>query len=235
MKYPVQVSLEPERGCGYRKSGPEGVGIYLVGSPFSEVCERLPFALECCPTCGCGISFSRGFKWIMPEQLFAESRAPLCSRLASRSHKHELCAMCTPPADRHGLMWVGEQFYSPASFIAEANRVGVSKKIAAIPKRFVPGKSLIYLAHIKAAELEIEDGTELYPRAEKVPGVFCVFKPRIELVIDNAEKVPERARHIYERYGAANTRIVVVKPAGEESDQQDTEWKEIPESKRKTA
>lgn len=211
--YPVELSIEPPRGCGYRKSGKGGVGIYLVGSAFNESCERLPFPLDKCPCCGGGITFSRGFRWVQPSAIFAPSRPPLCSQLASPFHQHSLCYMCAPPAEKHGLMWVGDKFYSPESFLTEANTQGISKRIAAIPRDFVPGHTIVYLAHIKACMVEQEKEGALFAEPAPAPGIFGVFRPKLELVINAENEVPERARKIYDAYGPEHTRIVVVQEA----------------------
>lgn len=214
-KYPVEISIEPERGCGYRKSGKDGVGIYLVGGAFNEACERLPFPLDKCPCCGGGITFSRGFRWVQPSAIFSPSRPPLCSQSSSRFHQHAACFMCAPPADKQGLLWVGDKFYTPEEFLAEANSFGISKRIGAIPKEFIPGQTIVYLAHIKACMIEQESEGELFAEPKPAPGIFAVFRPKLELVIDSADQVPERARKILDQYGPENTRILVVQPAPE--------------------
>jgi len=45
----IETSIESERGCGYRRAGKEGFGIYLIGDTPTEPCERLPFPLVVCP------------------------------------------------------------------------------------------------------------------------------------------------------------------------------------------
>lgn len=60
------MACESKRGCGYRKVG----GIYLVGGGIGVPCDRLPFLLETCRTCGQGIKQARGWTWISVEHLF---------------------------------------------------------------------------------------------------------------------------------------------------------------------
>lgn len=50
------------------------------------------------------------------------------------------------------IMWAGEEHYTVSSFIEEAERMGVSKRIprTAIPEGIVPGQSRILIKHQKA-------------------------------------------------------------------------------------
>lgn len=57
-------------------------------------------------------------------------------------------AHSTPPGPQDYLLWVGWGSYPTIkSFIAEANNMGVSRRISKIPKDLVLGKSKIFLAH----------------------------------------------------------------------------------------
>ena len=67
----VLILREAKRGCGYRKAGPDGTGLYLMGEITWSVCERLPFPLTVCPCCGAGVKHTRAFRWIEPTKLFA--------------------------------------------------------------------------------------------------------------------------------------------------------------------
>ncbi len=203
----VEIVIETERGCGYRKPGKSGVGLYLMGSGSFEPCERLPFPLSVCPCCGGGIGFFRGFKWIIPEQLFNPLNSPICYPLHSADHNHTLCLMCNPAraGKRAGLMWIGEAFYTPEQFTREAREVGISKKVASIPRGFRLGRDIIYLAHRKAV-IDFSD-TEDPVRA----GVFMSFCPRrVDIVIDDPNSIPERAVSLKEKLGD-KARVVVVK------------------------
>lgn len=50
------------------------------------------------------------------------------------------------------IMWAGEEHYTVSSFIDEAKRMGVSKRIPqnSIPHGIVPGQSRIFIKHRKA-------------------------------------------------------------------------------------
>ena len=57
------------------------------------------------------------------------------------------------PMGRVGLIWVGEKFYpTPQDFCAEAEKMGISRRIPAVPNDFVLGETWVWLAHRKAIE-----------------------------------------------------------------------------------
>ena len=228
----VVVSTESARGCGYRKPDKTGVGIYLVAPGMGHPCMRLPLPLHACPTCSGGIKPSRSWTWIEPQKLF--EAAPPCplepalpgivgnSRVAHgkvrRTQLHVECRVCfaghAMPAGRHGLLWIGEGFYKkPEDFLAEAKRMGVSRKVSAIPKGFKLGETIVYLAHRYAVAPQISEGfveQGLPENAHGTPGIFAIFKPAgVDLVIDDEKNVPERAEKLAEQVGAG-VRIVKV-------------------------
>ena len=208
MDITIETRHERERGCGFRKSGKDGVGIYLVGEGIFEPCERLPFPLTACPTCGGGIRFGRGWTWISPIFLFAPDIPPLCD-MRGGHHSHETCLMCTPIAEKAGMLWVGEKFYDVGTFTREAKVMGISKRIAAIPHGFELGKTVVYLAHKK--------GTTTDP---PIPAVFSAFRPsRLELVVDTdkPEELPERAIKLKEKYGDQCS-VIKVEPVPEQQE-----------------
>jgi len=142
------MAVEAKRGCGYRKVG----GLYLAGTGFGIACDRLPFVLHVCPTCSHGIKPTRGFTWVDAPVLFGGPHVDhvigineyLC-KCAGRG-----CPLCKDPAilGRAGLLWIGEQFYKTAAeFEGEANVLGVSRRIATIPRGFEIGKTWILFAH----------------------------------------------------------------------------------------
>lgn len=213
---------EARRGCGYRKPSKNGLGIYLIGDALSEPCGRLPFPLTVCPCCSAGIKPSRGWTWIVPEQLFGAPAAPcwLARKDSAGGPKpprlHSLtkasCGLCPLggglPTGRHGLLWVGEAYYpTPHAFTAEAARLGVSRKLAAVPQGFELGTTRVYLAHRHAVVRQTEDGPV------GAPGVFQIFKPTgIDIVIDpQADEAPERAVKLAERLGQGARIIQVVR------------------------
>lgn len=167
----ILVKIEQKRFCGYRNPG----GIYLCSDGLSRVCEKLPIPLTTCPTCGSGIKFSRGFQWVNTE-LVADV---LC--------ENKECNGCYPfngLVEEFGLMWVGEKFYpTPEHFTKEANRLGVSKRIPALPRRFDIGQDWILLVHRKC--IANEDGSY-------TSGIFRAFKPnRIEYIVRGNETEKE--------------------------------------------
>ena len=238
----ITVLKEQARGCGYRHSGQDGVGLYLMGSGIFEICERLPFPLGVCPCCGEGIKFGRGFTWITPTKLFAPNLKPKCILAeiendssygagsilrAMKDHNHKACFLCSPPEGKHGLLWVGDKFYTPGSFMQESVTMGISKRIASIPHGFEIGETVVYLAHNKAIEsleVPVKEG-EFVPgdfleksKIEYIPAVFTVFKPnRVDIVVDttNPEELPERAKSIAKKLGD-KARIVKVEPEYEQ-------------------
>lgn len=212
----IEISKEEARGCGYRHSGKDGVGLYLMGDGNFEICERLPFPVDVCPCCGEGINFGRGFTWVTPEKLFGPQRLPQCYFDSSEmggnhgrdcNHGHDKCFVCSPPTGKHGLMWVGEKFYTPGSFLQEAVTRGISKRISSLPRGFVIGNTLVYLAHKKA-----------YDPGEGEPSesaIFTVFKPnRLDIVVDvtDPSELPKRALSIAKKVEVDAFRFVKVEP-----------------------
>src|SRR5437879_4411603 len=174
------MSVEPKRRCGFRKIG----GLYLVSDRGALPCDRLPIALERCPTCGHGIKQTRGWTWIDVAAL-VEGVHPACV-------DDFPCPLCLAPPDRAGLLWIGEQFYkTPFQFQTEADRLGVCRRITAIPRGFKIGETWICLAHPKAIEIPLR--IEMLPANriwdESIPprwkaGIFKVWRPqRIEKIL----------------------------------------------------
>jgi len=172
------MAVEPKRGCGYRKVG----GLYVVGDPGSLLaCDRLPFPLTVCPTCHAGIKPSRGWTWIFPYNLF-EGNHTNCTCSPS-------CPICHPAklGRKAGLLWIGKTFYEIDEFLAEAEILGVSRRIAAVPRGFRLGQTWVLVAHGQAVRIGREKGTimEVY---KKTAGIFSAFKPtRIEKIITESE------------------------------------------------
>lgn len=226
MTYNVEVRREKARGCGYRKPGKnKDYGLYLVGSLGSEFCERLPFPLAACPTCGSGIKFSRGFTFIDAKKLFAMDREPCCNAFDSTAvitaHHHNVCAVCTP-LGLCGLMWVGKKFYTPESFIREAFERGISKKINAIPNGFEIGYDWIYLGHISAiwkqrmadGQLVVERKKQiLVPVIDSMPGVICCFRPKaVEIVLKDENNIPDQTKKLVDKLGPERCQLIKVEP-----------------------
>jgi hypothetical protein len=191
------MMTEQKRGCGYRKIG----GLYLMGSNEGRPCGRFPFALTVCPVCSAGVKQQRGFAWIRPAELFRD--LPVCKTGGAGC----ACPMqdITRLADdegRAGLIWVGEGFYpTPADFQKEVSAQGVCRRIGAIPKGLVPGKTWVFLAHPKAvpvpvSELTVEERADLPEDTTHVyrPGVFSAFLvTAIEKCVTEQEAADEEA------------------------------------------
>ena len=205
----IMVLKEDARGCGYRHSGKDGVGLYLMGDGIFDICERLPFPIGVCPCCGQGTKFSRGFTWIEPRKLIGPQCEPQCflddqnPNPVSR-HNHDTCVACRPPEGKHGLLWTGEKYYTPGSFLQEAVTRGISKRIASIPKGFKIGETVVYLAHKKAIPTE----------GESLAAIFTAYCPsRLDIVVDtiNPDELPSRAVSIAKKLGD-KARIVKIEP-----------------------
>ena len=161
---------EPKRGCGFRKISRKGrVFYYLCGSGFSLPCDRLPFRLKVCPVCGSGLKFHRGFQWLSWKDYAGEHNECKC---------HEKCFVCHPTDEKYGLMWVGERYYTPKSFVLEAERMGVSKLVSALPKDLQIGKTKVLLAHRRAWK-------------NREPAIFFAFVVRRVEVLVRAEEADE--------------------------------------------
>jgi hypothetical protein len=217
MTQQVEILHEPKRGCGYRHGGADGVGIYLMGEVLNPgVCELLPWALDTCPCCGGGVKFARAWTSITPASLFVpddehlaciEEINPPTNEIMEeyRNHNHAACPMCNPPPGIHGLVWAGHQYYTATSFAAEALERGVSKRLPSIPRDLEVGRTVVYVAHIKACG-------NFLTGEEMTPGVFMAFRPtHVDLVIDSEDDVPEKAANLLKRH-EGQARVVRVVP-----------------------
>lgn len=200
----IEVRHDARRECGFRKPG----GLYLVSSGIGIPCGRLPAACDVCPTCNHGIKPSRGYTWVDAGELLSKRN---CSAPATQ------CASCPTIVGRHGLIWIGEQFYpTPESWMQEARRQGVSRRIPAIPNDFAIGEHWVLVAHRKGIPLGLteqcqksldllrtgcqrrrqHDGDCSY-QPDYVPAIFHAFKPEgIEYVVrgDESDEELERLR-----------------------------------------
>jgi len=64
------------------------------------------------------------------------------------------CPVCHPP-EKAGLMWIGERYYTPKSFIQEARIAGVSKRVPVVPKDIKIG-DWVFLAHKNGNEFDLD-------------------------------------------------------------------------------
>jgi len=169
------MAVEKRRGCGYRKVG----GIYLVGEGIAVPCDKMPYPLEVCPTCGQGIKFSRGFTWLNPLKFFGVHEN--CRDLGD-------CPICKP-TEKAGLMWVGSKFYTKSSFIEEAREMGISKRIHFVPKGLELGKTWVLLAY-----------RERVSKDEVRNEIFYAFRPtKVEMLINQSEATQEKIEELQKR------------------------------------
>lgn len=183
----IQTRREPRRGCGYRKKG----GFYLVADGRGYNCEAFPIPLHPCPTCGHTVSQVRSFQWISTKLLLRKQ----CG--AKKDHCNACPILAYQELDQIGLMWVGKKFYpTPESFLHEAKKQGISKRIAIelFPDKFKIGESWLALAHPEAVTM-IDDAGEEFPG----PGLFMIFQPKaIEYVVKPGDS-EERLKELEER------------------------------------
>jgi hypothetical protein len=164
------MAVEARRGCGYRKVG----GKYLVSGGEGRNCGRFPIPLHVCATCGGGIKQSRGWTWIKPELL---DQVTVCST----TFDCNTCPVATKNlGERLGLLWIGRQFYpTPLDWLRETARLGMSRRITAVPRGFKVGETWVAIAHPAAIT-----GTDEAGNATVAPGVIQLVRPdRIEQII----------------------------------------------------
>jgi hypothetical protein len=137
----------------------------------------MPIPLDVCPTCHHGIKQARGWTWIDPLPFLRQ-----CVRGTSNCPLNDDAL-----SQRCGLIWIGAEFYpTPADFLREAHRLGVSRRIKAVPKDFVLGETWVWLAHSKAImNPPTSDATDL---PTWTPGVFHIFRPtHLEQIVTESQ------------------------------------------------
>jgi len=208
------MAIEAQRGCGYRKVG----GLYIVSGELSEPCHKLPVPLHVCPTCHAGIKPTRGWTWVGRELLGADCSADGGPAAYTQWCKHcQFCVVCTPSKvdvrgdtpetvekgkpGRFGLLWIGERYYpTPEAFMDEARRMGVSRRIPAVPKDFETGKTWVLMAHRKAIEVGSEAVSAAGGDHYWTPGIVTAFCPlRIEQLVRQSEATPEKLAELEKR------------------------------------
>ena len=159
-----------------------------------------------CPCCGEGIRPSRGFTWIDLNRLMRQSRC-----LANDpSHSCPLQHVGDPEKapeqfSKVGLIWVGEQFYPEVEdFTEEAARLGISRRISAVPRGFELGKTWIALAHRKAYKDPHQGDKEEWTSA-----IFTVFKPTAIEYVTTGQESDEVIQGLVDR---GITPVKIVKP-----------------------
>ena len=128
-----------------------------MGGSFWKPCRRFPMTIPICPTCGMTIEFFRGIKKMNPREFFGVYTGDR----ACKSY----CPVCEPPEKAY-FMWVGQD-YTPVSFVEEAQKMGVSKRIHRVPDDMVRG-DWVWLGYKKL--FKDDDGRGF------IPGVFFAFK-----------------------------------------------------------
>lgn len=206
------MAVEAVRGCGYRKAG----GLYIVCGGIGEPCERLPIPIDVCPTCKhAPIAKTRGPQFVGASFIFrmAKPCAVGASAPQDRDH-HGRCPLCNEtllfsegdPKDKFLLLWIGKEHYpTPAAWREEANRLGVSRRISAIPKGFVFGKTWVLVAHPEAIEHKetVQGRGELHdtPEVKKTPGIFHAFRPtNVELIVTPSMRKEKWVKQLQEKY-----------------------------------
>jgi ribosomal protein L32 len=170
----IQTRVDHQRGCGWRKEG----ALYLITAAVTASCGKLPVPLTVCPCCGHGIKQTRGWTWVDAGALLA---GETCPRTADRCMQCPLAHL----TGRHGLLWIGGQFYKdPATWLEETRTLGVSRRIKTVPHGFKLGETWILAAHLQG--LPKEGGTEFDP------AIVAVFKPTaIEYIVKGTETAEE--------------------------------------------
>lgn len=170
------MAVEAKRGCGYRRVG----GLYVVGGGLSAPCDRIPYPLDRCKTCGAGVKFTRGHTWLQPDFFTPHESRQGCSCTHGSmggpcsvcGHSHPIaepcaswmpetgcrdessCPVCRNREDfgPHLLLWIGRGHYSPDAYLKESRELGVSRRLSAMPKGLVIGETWVLLAHLDAVQ-----------------------------------------------------------------------------------
>ena len=231
------MAVETKRGCGYRRVG----GLYLVGGGLSAPCDRMPYPLDRCRTCGGGVKFTRGHAWLQPDffSVHVAPKHPLDTRQECLDSSP--CPVCHNRDDfgSHLLLWIGRSHYSPDAFLLESLNLGVSRRIAALPKGLVLGETWVLLAHLDAVpeprgldhlpicancgadnQAHPHPGcTDGYKSTAPTPGIFCAFIPRaVELILKESDATAER------REKEAKRGVTVVAVPDNDRDHQGSVW-----------
>lgn len=174
-------------------------------------CDGLPLELESCNCCGFTPQFSRNLQRIHPSYIIQATkknhRATDLKDFIRKCSCPPMCPICYPEllgepgsfigqsgtkhetifSQAYGLMFVGKRDYTPRSFIREAERLGVCKRIPDVPKWLKLGETWVLLAHSEVPKVNLKHlkSNEMHMREpEKMKAIFYAFKPqRIEMPI----------------------------------------------------
>jgi hypothetical protein len=240
------MAVEAKRGCGYRKEG----GLYLVGGGLSAPCDRMPYRLDRCRTCGGGVKFTRGHTWLEPdffpthEHCHDPGPCPVCGYVGADKD-----GWVPDDFGPHLLLWIGRGHYSPDAFLKESRELGVSRRIAALPKGLVLGETWVLLAHLdavppaeptvcarcsvaehlhktgEAGQIALNGRVDTIPICEQfqapkpTPGIFCAFVPRAVELILKESDATPERREKEAKRG-----ITVVAVPDDDRDHQGSVW-----------
>ena len=154
--------FETRRRCGFRKER----GLYLCSDHAPHVYGTLPIPLEN------GIKPSPGWTWVGRDELIGEKACFTCIKRSG--------------CRRAGLIWIDERYYKrPSAFMDEAEELGISIPITAVPRGLKLGETWVLLAHPRVF---YKEGIGLQATFRTGPAVFSAFQPvRIEYVIGRME------------------------------------------------
>jgi len=196
------MAVEGARGCGYRKVG----GLYLVGNRQWSTCDRLKLEIPVCDCCGETLRPNRGLQPINAFKLFHNHNTeiiglwgsimgpednPRLTPCEDQSH----CKVCFPTntsnrSHKDYIIWIGREYYTEESFNAEAEFMGVSRRIPHIPDKLAIGRSVIYLA--MRNNINRRAATSPTGRMIKRNGIFSVFIPQsLELLVWESDATEE--------------------------------------------
>jgi len=100
------------------------------------------------------------------------------------------------PADL--LMWVGGSFYNTTNdYIQESTKMGACKRVPALPRGMIAGKSRVFLAHNKAIN-ETDPGIFAYYVVE---GIVLVIKPGTDVSKELKDRGVEDWEYVEGGYG----------------------------------
>jgi hypothetical protein len=176
------MAVEARRGCGYRKIG----ALYMCANGPSAHCCKFPFPLHICPVCNQGVKQSRNVQWFEPGPFMQGE----CKLNGGFSYNPPMCRFRRGETEKSLLIWIGAKFYgTPESFLEEARRMGISRRVKSIPRGFELGKTQVFFAHPNCAFSTADGGMEYGP------GVFAMVVPtRFELIVTDNPTPKQKKR-----------------------------------------
>jgi hypothetical protein len=217
----IAIRNDSRRGCGVRRPG----GLYLVSDGIPVACGRLPVPIVECPTCHGGIKLTRGWTWIDAGELVSKRN---CTAPAKQ------CMTCPTITGQHGLLTIGGSYYpTPDTWIEEAKRLGVSRRLPRasntrlpqLPKGFKLGETWVFVAHRKAIPADPPCGKDINAlvggcrrkpghdgncslEREMVPAIFHAFKPTAAEYVVRGDETDEEIAAL-EKRGITPVKVLV--------------------------